>query len=216
MNRIKTLVASVIMLGAVNAVAANASEAVKNIDTFINTQQVDKAAANWKRGLKIPPMQKFSEGKEYVWKLQTTVGDIEVKLLPKVAPMHVTSTIYLSRLGFYDDVIFHRVITDFMAQGGDPTGTGRAGPGYTYNGEFSASARHDKPGVLSMANAGPGTDGSQFFLTFKETPWLDGKHTVFGYVTNGMNAVKTLESFGSKSGRTSKPLKIIKASIVVK
>lgn len=216
MNRIKMLVASVVMLGAANVFAANTSEAVKSIDAFINTQQVDKTAENWKRGLKAPPLQTFNEGREYIWKLETTVGDIEVQLLPKVAPMHVTSTIYLSRLGFYDDIIFHRVITNFMAQGGDPTGTGRAGPGYHYNGEFSPSARHDKPGVLSMANAGPGTDGSQFFLTFKATPWLDGKHTVFGYVSKGMNVVKALEGFGSKSGRTSKKLKIIKASIVVK
>jgi len=214
MNRIKTLVASVLMLSAVTTVAA--SDAVKNIDTFISAQQVDKTSENWKRQLTLPPMQAFSQGKKYLWKLQTTAGDIEVELLPKVAPMHVTSTIYLSRLGFYDNIIFHRVISNFMAQGGDPTGTGRAGPGYNYDGEFSASARHDKPGVLSMANAGPGTDGSQFFLTFKATPWLDGKHTVFGYVTKGMDAVKTLEQFGSKSGRTSKELKIIKASIVIK
>jgi cyclophilin family peptidyl-prolyl cis-trans isomerase len=110
------------------------------------------------------------------------------------------------------------VITNFMAQGGDPVGNGTGGPGYQYDGEFSASAgaKHNRPGILSMANAGPGTDGSQFFLTFKETPWLDGKHTVFGEVVEGMDAVKKLEAAGSQSGKTSEPLKIEKATVEVK
>ena len=120
--------------------------------------------------------------------------------------MHVSSTIYLARLGFYDGVIFHRVITDFMAQGGDPLGQGTGGPGYNYDGEFSNSARHDRPGLLSMANAGPGTDGSQFFLTFVATPHLDDKHTIFGEVVEGMEIVKELEKRGSSSGRTSEDL----------
>jgi cyclophilin family peptidyl-prolyl cis-trans isomerase len=126
--------------------------------------------------------------------------------MPDIAPMHVSSTIYLARLGFYDGVIFHRVITGFMAQGGDPLGQGIGGPGYDYDGEFSPSARHDRPGLLSMANAGPGTDGSQFFMTFVPTPHLDDKHTIFGEVIEGMETVKQLEKRGSNSGGTSEEL----------
>jgi cyclophilin family peptidyl-prolyl cis-trans isomerase len=127
--------------------------------------------------------------------------------------MHVTSTIYLARLGFYDGVIFHRVIDGFMAQGGDPLGLGTGGPGYQYDGEYSPDARHDRPGMLSMANAGPGTDGSQFFLTFVPTPHLDDKHAIFGEVTGGMDVVQALESKGSRSGKTSEQLEMVKTSI---
>jgi cyclophilin family peptidyl-prolyl cis-trans isomerase len=135
--------------------------------------------------------------------------------MPDVAPMHVSSTIYLARLGFYDGVIFHRVITGFMAQGGDPLGQGTGGPGYNYDGEFSNSARHDRPGLLSMANAGPGTDGSQFFLTFVATPHLDDKHTIFGEVVEGMETVQELEKRGSNSGSTSEDLLMNTSTISV-
>jgi cyclophilin family peptidyl-prolyl cis-trans isomerase len=135
--------------------------------------------------------------------------------MPEVAPMHVSSTIYLTRLGFYDGTPFHRVISDFMAQGGDPLGTGRGGPGYQYGGEFDPKVKHDKPGLLSMANAGPGTDGSQFFLTFVPTPWLDGKHTIFGEVVAGKDTLHKLEELGSRSGRPKEPLEITKATISV-
>jgi cyclophilin family peptidyl-prolyl cis-trans isomerase len=130
--------------------------------------------------------------------------------------MHVTSFMYLTRLGFYDDLAFHRVITNFMAQGGDPAGNGTGGPGYEFDGEFSAGVRHDRPGLLSMANRGPGTDGSQFFLTFIPTPWLDGKHTIFGEVVEGMDVLQSLEAAGSPSGRTSQPLKMEKVTIEVR
>ena len=152
---------------------------------------------------------------DYFWNLETNKGAIKVKLMPDVAPMHVSSTIYLTRLGFYDDTIFHRVIQGFMAQGGDPTGTGRGGPGYKYNGEFDSSVKHDKPGLISMANAGPGTDGSQFFLTFVKTPHLNGKHTIFGRVVEGMDTVKDLEKAGSRSGKTKEKLLIESATISV-
>lgn len=192
------------------------STAMQNIRAFITAQNVEKSNKSWKLELAKPPLQAFKEGNTYIWKLATNVGNIEVKLLPSVAPMHVTSTMYLTELGFYNDIIFHRVIKGFMAQGGDPTGTGRAGPGYTYDGEFSKGVRHDKPGLLSMANSGPGTDGSQFFLTFIPTDWLNGKHSIFGEVISGMDIVKKLESHGSKSGRTSKKLFIQKASIEIR
>ena len=147
--------------------------------------------------------------------METNKGPIKIKLMPDVAPMHVTSFIYLSRLGFYDGLSFHRVIPGFMAQGGDPLGNGTGGPGYQYAGEFSPKAKHDTPGVLSMANAGPNTDGSQFFITFIPTPFLDGKHTVYGKVVEGMENLKKLEAAGSDSGRTSEPLKIEKVTIQV-
>ena len=134
--------------------------------------------------------------------MTTSKGAVRIKLLPDVAPMHVTSFIYLSRLGFYDGLAFHRVIPGFMAQGGCPLGTGTGGPGYKYDPASSATtSKHDRGGLLSMANAGPGTDGSQFFLTFVATPWLDGKHTIFGEVTDGMETLKAIEPLGSSSGQ---------------
>jgi peptidyl-prolyl cis-trans isomerase B (cyclophilin B) len=180
--------------------------ALAAIDQFIADQSIDRSGSDWKTSLPQPPQVEFDASKSYFWNVATNVGDIKVRLMPDVAPMHVSSTIYLARLGFYDSVIFHRVITGFMAQGGDPLGQGTGGPGYDYDGEYSRSARHDRPGLLSMANAGPGTDGSQFFLTFVPTPHLDDKHTIFGEVVEGMDTVQTLEKGGSSSGRTSTEL----------
>ncbi|TMQ67900.1 MAG: peptidylprolyl isomerase, partial [Candidatus Eisenbacteria bacterium] len=140
-------------------------------------------------------------------------GTITIRLMPEVAPMHVTSFTYLARLGFYDGLSFHRVISGFMAQGGCPLGTGTGGPGYTFAGEFKPDVRHDRPGLLSMANAGPGTDGSQFFLTFVPTPWLDGKHTIFGEVVDGMDVLKTLEQAGSRGGETKEPVRMEKVTV---
>ena len=160
-----------------------------------------------------PPLCEFPADQDYFWNLSTNVGEIKIRLLPKVAPMHVTSTMYLTQLGFYDGLGFHRVIPAFMAQGGDPRGTGTGGPGYQYAGEFDKSVRHDKPGRLSMANAGPGTDGSQFFITFKATPWLDDKHTIFGEVVEGMETLTVLEKAGSRTGQPSQQLTIRSARI---
>ena len=188
---------------------------VKALDDFIAEQKIDKTGGNWKSSLPKPPQVGFDSSKSYFWVLETNKGPIKVELLPDVAPMHVSSTIYLTRLGFYDDVVFHRVIPGFMAQGGDPMGRGTGGPGYQYDGEFDAKTKHDKPGVLSMANRGPGTDGSQFFLTFVPTPHLDGKHTIFGNVVDGMATVEALEALGSRSGKTSEHLEITTATIVV-
>jgi cyclophilin family peptidyl-prolyl cis-trans isomerase len=112
-------------------------------------------------------------------------------------------------------VAFHRVIDGFMAQGGDPLGNGTGGPGYSYDGEFDKAVKHDAPGKLSMANRGPGTDGSQFFLTFVATPHLDGKHTIFGEVAEGMGTVRELEKRGSRGGKTTEPLMIERATISV-
>jgi cyclophilin family peptidyl-prolyl cis-trans isomerase len=192
-------------------------KAVAAVDGFIESKGIDTKKSGWKTSLPMPPSQKgnFDAAKKYLWKLVTNKGEIKVRLFPDVAPMHVSSTIYLTRLGFYDDTIFHRVITGFMAQGGCPLGRGMGSPGYKYDGEYDPKVRHDRPGLLSMANAGPGTDGSQFFLTFVPTPHLNGKHTIFGEVVSGMEVVKALEKAGSQSGTPSEKLTIEKATIEV-
>ena len=136
-----------------------------------------------------PPEMVIDTQKSYSAILQTDKGDIEVRLFADKTPRTVNNFVFLSREGFYDGTIFHRVISNFMAQGGDPTGTGRGGPGYRFQDEFHTQLKHDKPGILSMANAGPNTNGSQFFITHVPTPWLDNKHSVFGEVTEGMDVV---------------------------
>jgi peptidyl-prolyl cis-trans isomerase B (cyclophilin B) len=188
--------------------------ALAAIDAFIEQQGVDTSSNRWRTSLTKPPQAEFDADSTYYWDLQTNVGSISIQLRPDEAPMHATSTIYLTRLGFYDGLIFHRVITEFMAQGGCPLGSGTGGPGYTYDGEFG-SLKHDRPGLLSMANAGPGTDGSQFFLTFVPTPWLDGNHTIFGEVVEGMDTVQKLEMHGSQSGQPQDRLEITSATIRV-
>ncbi|HNX68989.1 MAG TPA: peptidylprolyl isomerase [Candidatus Omnitrophota bacterium] len=122
-------------------------------------------------------------------KIETTQGDIYADLYQAEAPKTVENFVTLAKKGFYDGIIFHRVIPQFMIQTGDPTGTGMGGPGYKFADEFSPKLRHSKPGVLSMANSGPNTNGSQFFITEAATPWLDDRHSVFGQVTKGMDVV---------------------------
>ena len=114
--------------------------------------------------------------------MRTSKGDIKIRLFADKAPVTVANFVNLAKKGFYDGLSFHRVIADFMVQGGCPHGSGTGGPGYQFEDECTAELRHDSPGVLSMANSGPGTNGSQFFITHVETPWLDGRHTVFGSV----------------------------------
>ncbi|MCP4140828.1 MAG: peptidylprolyl isomerase [Chloroflexi bacterium] len=127
--------------------------------------------------------------KKYTATIATDKGDMVLELFADKTPKTVNNFIFLSREGFYDGVVFHRVIPDFMAQGGDPTGTGRGGPGYRFEDEFHAELKHSKPGILSMANAGPGTNGSQFFITHVPTPHLDNRHSVFGQVTEGIDVL---------------------------
>jgi len=189
--------------------------AIVAIDRIIERHGVDTGRSGWKTRLQKPEVVEFTAGRSYGWHLETSVGSLRVELLPDVAPMHVASTIYLTRLGFYDGTRFHRVIPGFMAQGGDPLGNGTGGPGYEYDGEFDASVRHDRPGLLSMANRGPGTDGSQFFLTFVDTPWLDDAHTIFGRVVEGEETLRALEARGSRSGQPSELLEIRRATIQV-
>lgn len=121
--------------------------------------------------------------------VKTDKGDIEGVLYPAKAPVTVANFLNLAKRGYYNGLNFHRVIPDFMIQGGCPQGTGSGGPGYRFEDECRPDLKHDKPGIFSMANAGPGTNGSQFFITHGPTPWLDGKHTVFGHVTKGQDIV---------------------------
>ena len=139
-----------------------------------------------------PPEMEIDPAKNYKARMETDKGTMVFELFADKAPKTVNNFVFLSRQGFYDGIIFHRVIADFMAQGGDPTGKGSGGPGYRFPDEFNASLKHDKPGTLSMANAGPGTNGSQFFITHVPTPWLDGKHTVFGRVVEGMDVLMSI------------------------
>lgn len=134
--------------------------------------------------------------------IKTDKGEIQLDLHADKTPLTVANFVNLAQRGYYDGVTFHRVIADFMIQGGDPTGTGRGGPGYRFEDEFDPELRHDGPGVLSMANAGPGTNGSQFFITHGATPHLDGHHTVFGRVTAGQDVVDSIAQGDSMQGVT--------------
>jgi len=137
--------------------------------------------------------QKIDLKKQYTANIETNRGVIVLKLYASQVPRTVNNFVCLAEDGYYDGVTFHRVIPDFMVQTGDPTGTGRGGPGYTFKDEFDPKLKHDCPGVLSMANSGPGTNGSQFFITHVPTPWLDGKHSVFGQVTQGQDVVNAIQ-----------------------
>jgi len=154
-----------------------------------------------------PPLQ-IDPQKKYTATFETARGDIVVELFADKVPRTVNNFVFLAREGFYDNTTFHRVIPDFMAQGGDPTGTGTGGPGYKFADEFHPSLRHDGPGILSMANAGPGTNGSQFFLTYVATPWLDNKHAVFGRVIKGMEVLRVISP--RDPGRATRPGDTIK------
>ena len=124
--------------------------------------------------------------------VNTSKGPIEATLQPSAAPVTVANFLNLAKRGYYDGLTFHRVIPQFMIQGGDPTGTGSGGPGYRFEDEVKSGLKHDKPGIFSMANAGPGTNGSQFFITHVPTPHLDGRHTVFGFTTKGQDVVNAI------------------------
>ena len=139
-----------------------------------------------------PPAMQIDPKKNYKAHMETDKGTMVIQLFADKTPNTVNNFVFLSREGYYDGVIFHRVIDSFMVQGGDPTGTGRGGPGYKFGDEFHPSLKHDKQGILSMANAGPGTNGSQFFITHLATPWLDNKHSVFGQVVEGLDVLMSI------------------------
>jgi cyclophilin family peptidyl-prolyl cis-trans isomerase len=160
-----------------------------------------------------PPQIGIDPQKIYQAILKTDKGDITIQLFADKTPNTVNNFVFLARQGFYNGTIFHRVIDDFMAQGGDPTGTGMGGPGYRFADEFNPGLRHDKPGVLSMANAGPNTNGSQFFITHMATPWLDNKHSVFGQVVKGMDVLLSIPA-RDPSKRDSPAVKLISVTIL--
>src|SRR5579884_2101994 len=153
-----------------------------------------------------PPPMSIDSSKKYAATLETSKGAIVVDLFAKDAPKTVNNFVFLAREGFYDGTKFHRVIADFMIQGGDPTATGTGGPGYKFEDELKNNPRRHQVGSLSMANAGPNTNGSQFFITHIKTEWLDGKHTVFGQVRSGQDVVDAV-----KQGDTLNSLKIEEA-----
>lgn len=140
-----------------------------------------------------PPAMQIDPANNYTATIKTNRGDIVIDLYADKAPRTVNNFVALARDSFYDGVTFHRVIKDFMIQTGDPTGTGRGGPGYRFADEFHPNLIHDGPGVLSMANAGPNTNGSQFFITHVATDWLDNKHAVFGKVRRGQDVVDAIQ-----------------------
>ena len=160
--------------------------------------------------------QVLEDGKDYQAVIETSKGRLVVDLFEGDAPMTVNNFVFLARNHYYDGVVFHRVLEDFMAQAGDPTGTGRGGPGYTFGDETDNGRRHEGKGVLSMANAGPGTNGSQFFITFTATPWLDGKHTVFGKVVEGADVLDDLTRIDPQRPGGATPDKMEQVYIVAK
>jgi peptidyl-prolyl cis-trans isomerase B (cyclophilin B) len=146
------------------------------------------AAQQWRTA----PEMAIDASKNYRVTIETNKGNIELELYPQYAPKTVNNFVFLAKNGFYDGVTFHRVISNFMIQGGDPTGSGRGGPGYSFADEFKGNPLKHEAKVISMANAGANTNGSQFFITHIPTPHLDGRHTVFGKVTSGADVVDAI------------------------
>lgn len=186
------------------------------IDKLVADGTIDKSKARWKTRVPKFPEVQFTKGKKYFWHLQTNHGTMKIELLPSVAPKHVASFAYLTLMGFYDGLTFHRVIPGFMAQGGCPEGTGRGGPNYRFGIETDPNVKHDKRGVVATARTNaPNSDGSQFYITFKATPHLDGGYTVFGRVVKGIESLDGMEKLGSRTGRPTEKISIAKAWLTV-
>ena len=188
------------------------------IDSFISTAGIDRTKPDWRTKLPKPDAITFDPAQTWSVRMVTNKGDILIQLMPDVAPMHVTSFAYLTRLGFFDGLTFHRVITEFMAQGGCPLGTGTGGPGYNiYCETDSPQARKHFRGTLSMAHAGKDTGGSQFFITFVPTPHLNGRHTAFGRVVEGIDVLAKINRIDpSAKGDKAEADKMVKVEVVRK
>ena len=172
----------------------------------------DVAGEEKKQDYKQPEMQ-IDQSAEYTATMQTSCGTIELKLYAKETPITVNSFVFLAREGYFDGLTFHRVVPGFVIQGGDPTGTGGGGPGYEFENEEVEGLDFDRPGLLAMANAGPGTNGSQFFITLAPTPNLNEGYTLFGEVTKGQDVVDEIASYGEGDGPPTKPVYIEKVTI---
>ncbi len=178
----------------------------------VKTEKKAEAAAPAAEPVANPEEKTMAKSK---FVIETTMGNIEGELFDDKAPNTVKNFTDLAKKGFYDGIIFHRVIPDFMIQTGDPTGTGTGGPGYEFRDEFNRKLHHDKTGILSMANSGPNTNGSQFFITDAPTPWLDNKHSIFGQVTKGMDVVKAIANAPADGGDKPKTMISMKKVTVV-
>ena len=175
--------------------------------------EVPRLAGEEKQQYDQPPEMQIDPNAEYRAHLQTSCGEVEIELLAKEAPQTVNSFVFLAREGFYDGLTFHRIIPGFMAQGGDPLGTGTGGPGYQFEDEIVDSLVFDQPGLLAMANSGPGTNGSQFFITVAPAEHLNGLHTIFGRVVEGQDVVSEIESYGTPEGQPTSTVYIEKVTI---
>ncbi|MFO1052288.1 MAG: peptidylprolyl isomerase [Planctomycetota bacterium] len=178
---------------------------------------LDTRAADWRMHVPPPPEIPLSTRAEYLWILHTTVGDLRIRLMPQHAPHNVLNVAWLTRIGFYDGLTFHRIVAGFVAQGGDPSGKGVGGPGYKLHSEIEGDGpRFDRRGVVAMANSGPDTEGSQFFVTFAPAPHLDGNQTIVGEVVEGDEVLTALEAKGSPGGNPKSTVRILTAELVVR
>ena len=177
---------------------------------------IDKTDPLWKLNVIEPPVQSFEPGQTYFWVLNTNKGTMRFRLLHESAPTHVSHLIHLTRIGFYDGTIFHRAVKGFMAQGGDPIGNGTGGPGYRIDLEIDPALSHTR-GILSTANTGrPTSDGSQFFIMYETSEFLDGKYSIFGELVSGMETLAAFEAVSNQfDGPPTEPLKLMTASIEV-
>ena len=177
---------------------------------------IDKTDPRWKLKVTEPPVQSFEPGDTYFWVLNTNKGTMRFRLLHESAPTHVSHLIHLTRIGFYDDTVFHRAIKGFMAQGGDPTGTGTGGPAYRIDLEIDPALSHTR-GILSTANTGrPTSDGSQFFIMYATSEFLDGKYSIFGELVSGMETLTAFEAASNQfDGPPTEPLNLMSATIEV-
>ena len=183
------------------------------IDAYSDDHPIDFENPQWKLRVPRPPIVKFDPSRHYYWYLHTTEGVLKIELKPQWAPRRVAAILYLTKLGFYNGLTFHRIIPKFMVQGGDPLGTGGGGPGFLYPSEIHRKARHSKRGVVAMANFGPRSEGSQFYILLDEADHLDGRHTVFGQVVGGLGTLRSLEGYGSESGKPRKVVSINRAEV---
>lgn len=201
---------AIIILFAISACSCNIEKMEEKVENKIENK-IEKNNPNKIYEVKVKELMTLEENEILVAKINTTMGDIEIELFADKAPKTVENFVGLATKGYYNGVIFHRIINDFMIQGGDPTGTGTGGQsffGKAFEDEFHSDLKHSGPGILSMANAGPNTNGSQFFITLVPTPWLDGKHSIFGNVINGLDLVKEMGVVAT-SKPFDKPLKDI-------